>query len=320
MKAIVVHAFGGPEVLKLERAPDPEPGRGEVLIRIHAAGVNPVDTYLRAGTYPRRPPLPWTPGTDAAGVVAKVGDGVASVRPGDRVYTIGTLTGTYADLALASEKQVVRLPEKVTFAQGAALFVPYTTAWVALFRKARIEPGETVLVHGASGGVGIAALQLARSAGAIVIGTAGSPEGEKLVRSEGAHHTLDHRKKDHLAEAMKITGGRGVDIIIEMLANENLGADLDALAPSGRIVIVGSRGRVEIDPRAAMTRDAQMIGMSLNNVGLDEKARIQHAIVAGLENGSLRPVIGKEIPLAQASAAHEAVLAPGARGKIVLVP
>ncbi len=320
MKAIVVRQFGGPEVMKYEHLRDPEPGRGEVLVRIKAAGVNPVDTYVRAGTYTRKPPLPWTPGSDAAGVVEKIGDGVGAFEPGDRVYTLGSHTGTYAELAITSETQLVKLPEKITFGQGAALYVPYTTAWVALFRRARVEPGDVVLVHGAAGGVGTAAIQLARAAGATVIGTAGTPEGEKLVRAEGAHHVLDHRKPDHLAEAVRLTGGNGINVIVEMLANVNLAADLDALALRGRVVVVGSRGKIEIDPRATMTKDLSVLGMSLNNLTLEEKARIQPAIVEGLVSGTLRPVVGRELPLAQAAAAHEAVLAPGSKGKIVLIP
>ncbi len=320
MKAIVVRAFGGPEVLRLEDAPDPRPGPGQVVVRVHAAGVNPVETYLRAGTYTRTPPLPWTPGSDGAGVVESVGEGVKAFRPGDRVYTIGTLTGTYAERALATETQLQKLPEKVSFAQGAALFVPYSTAWVALFRKARLQPGEVVLVHGASGGVGIAAVQLARAAGAIVVGTAGTEDGERLVRDEGAHFTVDHRQKGHLEKAASLAGAKGLDVIVEMLANVNLSMDLEALAPFGRVVVVGSRGKIEIDPRLTMTRDLQILGMSLNNLTPDEKARLQPAIVAGLENGTLRPVISRELPLAQAPEAHKAVMASGAKGKIVLVP
>lgn len=320
MKAIVVRSFGGPEVLAVEEVPEPRPAKGEVVVRVRAAGVNPVETYIRSGTYAKKPKLPWTPGTDAGGVVEATGEGVPSVRPGDRVYTIGSISGTYAELALASEAQVVKLPERTSFAQGAALFIPYTTAWVALFRKARVQPGEVVLVHGASGGVGIAAVQLARAAGAIVIGTAGTEEGERLVRDEGAHHVLDHRAKDHLERCLALTGGRGADAIVEMLANVNLGADLDALAPNGRVVVVGSRGKVEIDARATMLREASIIGMSLNNLVLEDKAKLQGAIVAGVENGSLRPVVGKELPLREAAEAHRRVLAPGARGKIVLVP
>jgi NADPH2:quinone reductase len=177
-----------------------------------------------------------------------------------------------------------------------------------------------VLVHGGSGGVGIAAIQLARAAGATVIATAGTDDGERLVRDEGAHHVVSHRQKDHLAKAVALTKGHGIDVIIEMLANENLAADLDALAPNGRVVVVGSRGKVEIDPRATMTKDGAVLGMSLNNLTLEEKARLQPAIVAGLENGSLRPVVGRELPLREAAEAHRLIMAPGARGKIVLVP
>ena len=320
MRAIVVKSFGGPEVLQLEERPDPRPGAGEVLVRIRAVGVNPYEGYIRAGTYAKTPPLPWTPGHDAAGTVEAVGAGVASVKPGDRVYTIATLTGAYAERALCTELGVVKLPDRITFQQGAALAVPYATAWVALFLRARVAPGEVVLVHGASGGVGIAAVQLARAAGAVVIGTAGSAEGESLVRAEGAHHVLDHKQKDHLAKALALTGGRGIDVVVEMLANENLDADLEVLAPSGRVVVVGSRGKVEIDPRHTMLRDAAILGMSLNNQSLAEKARIQRAIVAGLENGSLRPIVGRELPLAAAAEAHRLVMSAGAKGKIVLVP
>lgn len=319
MKAIVVRSFGGPEVLKLEDSPDPRPGKGEVLVRIGAIGVNPYETYIRSGTYTRTPKLPWTPGHDAAGTVESVGEGVASVRAGDRVYTVMTTTGAYAELAVCPELGVVKLPERISFGQGAALYVPYSTAWVALFRKARVQPGEVVLVHGASGGVGVAAIQLARAAGAIVVGTAGSADGERLVREQGAHHVVDHHAKEHLAKAAALAG-RAIDVVVEMLANENLSADLDALAMNGRVVIVGSRGKVEIDPRLTMTRDLAVLGMSLNNLTLEEKAKLQPAIVAGLENGSLRPVVGRELPLRDAAEAHRLVMAPGAKGKIVLVP
>jgi NADPH2:quinone reductase len=315
MRAIVVRAFGGPEVLALEDVPDPRPARGEILVRVRAIGVNPYETYIRTGTYTRTPKLPWTPGHDAAGIVEQVGEGVTSFRPGDRVYTIATLSGAYAELVLAPEQGLVKLPERTTFAEGAALAVPYSTAWVALHRKARVQPGEVVLIHGASGGVGVATVQLARAAGAIVIGTAGTAEGERLVREQGAHHVLDHRAKDHLARA-----GREIDVIVEMLANENLNADLEALAPGGRVVVVGSRGKVEVDPRLTMTRDLTVQGMSLSNLTLEEKARLQPAIAAGLESGALRPVVGRELPLGDAAQAHRLVMAPGARGKIVLAP
>jgi len=318
MKAIRVHEFGGPEVLRLEEVPAPQPGPGEVLVRIHAAGVNPVETYIRAGTYARLPELPYTPGNDGGGVVEHVGSDVTEFKPGDRVYTAGSLSGTYAEFALCKNEQVHPLPENVSFAQGAAMGTPYATAYRGLLQRADAKPGETVLVHGASGGVGTAAVQLARADGLRGFGTAGSDEGLKLAREQGAHEVFDHRAPEHFEQVMKATGGRGVDVIVEMLANVNLGKDLTILAKGGRVVIIGSRGRVEIDPRDTMQRDADVRGMILPNTPPAELASIHAALVAGLENGTLRPVIGKEFPLAEAAQAHQSVMESGALGKIVL--
>src|SRR5437867_2000048 len=162
MKAIRVHEFGGPEVLRLEEVPTPEPGPGEVLVRMHAIGVNPVETYIRAGTYPYKPALPYTPGNDGAGVVEQVSPDVNQFEPGDRVYTAGSLSGTYAEFALCRAEQVHPLPSNVSFAQGAAMGTPYATAYLGLFQRAKAKPGETLLAHGASGGVRTAAVQLPR--------------------------------------------------------------------------------------------------------------------------------------------------------------
>jgi NADPH2:quinone reductase len=318
MKAIRVHEFGGSEVLRLEEVPTPQPGSGEVLVRMHAVGVNPVETYIRAGKYARLPALPYTPGNDGAGVVEQVGADVSEFRPGDRVYTGGSVSGTYAELALCKTEQVHRLPENVSFAQGAAIGTPYATAYRGLIQRADAKPGETVLVHGASGGVGTAAVQLARARGLRVFGTAGSDDGLKLAREQGAHEVFDHRVPDHFEQIMKATNGRGVDVIVELLANVNLGKDLTILAKGGRVAIVGSRGRVEIDPRDTMQRDVDLRGMVLPNTPPAEMASIHAALVAGLENGTLRPVIGKEFPLAEAAQAHRAVMEAGAVGKIVL--
>lgn len=320
MKAIVVHQFGGPEVLKLEETAKNPPGRGQALVRIKAAGVNPVDTYIRAGVYARKPELPYTPGTDGAGIVEAVGEGVTRVKTGDRVYTSGTLTGTYAEFALASESQVHPLPQKISYTQGAGVNVPFATAYRALFQIGHARAGETVLIHGASGGVGIAAVQIARAAGLTVIGTGGTEKGRTLVTSEGAHHALDHRAPNYLDQLMKLTGGRGVDVILEMLANVNLGADLKVLAMRGRVVVIGSRGDVQITPRELMARDAAVFAMSLWNAPEGDAQSIHAALVAGMENGTLRPVVGKEMPLAEASRAHKEIMEPGAYGKTVLVP
>jgi NADPH2:quinone reductase len=318
MKAIRVHEFGGPEVLRLEEVPTPQPGPGQVLVRVHAIGVNPVETYIRAGTYARLPALPYTPGNDGAGAVEQIGDSVTEFKPGDPVYTAGSLTGTYAEFALCRTDQVHCLPANVSFAQGAAMGTPYATAYRGLFQRADAKPGETVLVHGASGGVGTAAVQLARARGLRVFGTAGTDEGRKLAREQGVHEVFDHHAPDHFEQIMNATAGRGVDVIVELLANVNLGKDLTILAKGGRVAIIGSRGRVEIDPRDTMQRDLDLRGLVMPNAPPADMASIHAALVAGLENGTLCPVIGKEFPLAEAAHAHRAVMEPGAVGKIVL--
>jgi NADPH:quinone reductase len=320
MKAIQVHQFGGPEVLELREISTPKPGPGQILVRVHAAGVNPYDTYMRNGSYAIKPSLPYIPGSDAAGTVEAVGDGVKKVKPGDRVYTAKTLTGAYAEYALADESQVYPLPQDISFAQGAGLWVPYGTAYTALHHHAKAHAAETLLVHGASGGVGIAAVQFARAEGLTIIGTAGTERGLDLVRKEGTHHAFDHTKPGYAEEIMKATGGRGVDVVLEMVAHVNLATDLKLLAPRGRVIVIGNRGEITINPRELMARRASVRGFTLWAATESESAEIHAAIAAGLENGTLRPIVGKEFPLKDAPAAHQQVLFPGAFGKIVLVP
>lgn len=320
MKAIRVSQFGGPEVLRLEEVPIPKTEAGQVLVRVHGAGVNPYDTYMRAGTYAIKPPLPYTPGSDAAGTVESVGHEVKKVKPGDRVYTARTVSGAYAEYALALEQQVHRLPENISFVQGAGVWVPYGTAYHALHHFAQARAGETLLVHGASGGVGCAAVQIARAMGVTVFGTAGSEKGLELVRKEGAQQAFQHSKSGYQDEIMKATGGRGVDVILEMLANVNLGGDLKMLAQNGRVIVIGSRGDVTITPRDLMARRASVRAFTLWAVQPAEEAEIHAGIVAGLEDGTLRPIVGKQIPLAEAARAHKEVLESGAAGKIVLIP
>jgi NADPH:quinone reductase len=318
MKAIRVHEFGGPEVLKLEEVATPKPSAG-VVVRIHAAGVNPYDTYMRAGTYAVKPSLPYIPGSDGAGTVEAVGQGVKKVKPGDRVYTARTITGAYAEYALALEEQVHPLPANIDFKQGAGIWVPYGTAYHALYHAAKAHARETVLVHGASGGVGIAAVQIARAAGLKVLGTAGTPQGLELAKREGAHQVFDHRKSGYLDEILQATGGRGVDIILEMLANVNLANDTKLLATNGRVIVIGNRGEATINPRELMGRRASIRAFTLWSITPEEEADIHAGLFAGLENGTLRPVVGKELPLAEAARAHKEILEPGAAGKMVLV-
>jgi len=320
VNAIRVHEFGDPEVMKLEEVDAPKPGTGQVLVKVQAAGVNPVDCYIRSGLYPLKPALPFTPGMDAAGTVESVGEGVTRMKPGDRVYVAGTVSGSYAEKTLCEGSRVFPLPQNISFAQGAALGVPYGAAYRALFHRAKAIPGEVVLVHGASGGVGIAAVQLARAEGMQVIGTAGTERGRQLVREQGAHHVFDHQSPDHLKQIFDLTEKHGVDVILEMLANVNLGRDMPILAQDGRVVVIGSRGTVEIDPRDAMRRDAAVLGMVLMNASESDISRIHAALGAGLENGILRPVIGKEFPLSEGPRAHHEIMESMAYGKIILVP
>jgi NADPH:quinone reductase len=324
MQAILAREFGGPEVLKLEEVPDPQAGSGQVRVRIHAVGVNPYDTYMRSGTYAIKPDLPFTPGADAAGIIDQVGDGVSNLKAGIRVYLSGTSLGkahgAYAQYAICAPEQVHRLPARISFSQGAGLFVPYVTAWRALFGRANTRAGDTVLIHGASGGVGVAATQFATAIGATVIGTAGTDEGVAVVKAQGAQHAVNHKASGYLDQITALTAGHGPDVILEMLANVNLDHDLTVVAPGGRVVVIGNRGRVEIDARKIMTKDLSVFGLALWGIPGDEIRRAHAAIIAGLESGALNPVVGTEMPLRDAAKAHQQVMEPGAKGKIVLIP
>jgi len=323
--AIRVSRFGTEDVLEYTELPVPDPAEGQVRVRLHAAGVNPADTYIRTGQYAFfTPRLPYTPGIDGAGVVDAAGDGVTSLAAGDRVFlsSLGTpgFTGSYAEFTVTDAADVHPLPAELTYRQGAAVGVPCVTAWRALVQKAALQPGETVLIHGASGGVGIPATQLARDIGATVIGTAGTPAGADLVRAAGAHHVLDHRSAHYLDAIAGLTGGSGVDVVIEMLADVNLARDLEILAMRGRVVIVGSRGSLDFTPRLAMRREATILGTALWNATPVESTRALAAVAAKLRGGAVRPTVGVELPLRDAAEAHRRVLAPGALGKLVLIP
>lgn len=322
MRAIVARAFGGPEVLELQNVPDPMPGPTQVLVHVHTVGVNPYDTYMRTGNYAIKPPLPYTPGSDAAGVIAAVGSDVNDVALGARVFIGGTAThkayGAYAEKVVCERGQIHPLPGRLSFAQGAAINVPYVTAWRALHIRGRIQPGETLFIHGASGSVGIAATQIARAWGLTVIGTAGTTAGLELVLAQGAAHALNHREPDYLDRLKELTDGRGPDVILENLANVNLDNDLTALAFGGRIVVVGNRGRIEIDPRKTMSKEGAIVGMALWNTTPDEWTKIYRALHAGLSDGTLSPHVAMELPLGDAGQAHQRILEPAANGKIVL--
>jgi NADPH2:quinone reductase len=320
MRAIRVEQFGGPEVMRLVDVADPRPASGQVVVRLHTAGVNPVEAYIRSGAYARLPELPYTPGGDGAGVVEALGEGVTGWTAGDRVYVAAFMTkgGTYAERIACDARLVHRLPAGVSFGQGAALGVPAATAYRALVLRAKARAGETALIHGASGAVGIAAVQLARGMGLRVFGTAGSDAGARAAREAGAHAVFDHSQEGYASRIAEASGGAGVNVVLEMLANVNLDRDLTLLGPQGRVVVIGNRGRIEIDPRLTMGKETAILGTTLWSTTPDEYTQIHAALVAALESGVLRPVVGREMPLEQAPDAHKAILADRAVGKIVL--
>ncbi|XP_033643569.1 quinone oxidoreductase-like [Asterias rubens] len=322
MKAIRVNQFGGPEVLKMQGdVPIPQPSPNQVLIKVQAAGVNPVETYIRSGVYSKLPTLPWTPGHDSAGTVEEVGSGVTKVKPGDRVFTKGTISGSYAEYTLAESSCVFGLDAKLDFKQGAALGIPYWTAYRAVIQRAHAKPGMTVLVHGASGSVGVGSVQISRAYGMTVIGTAGSEQGMKLVQDVGAHHVFNHRQAGYTDKIMEATGGRGVDVVIEMLANVNLQKDLEMLAYGGTVAVVGNRGSIEINPRLTMGKEASIVGVMAGVFKEAEFNEASSAILAGIESGWLKPFVGKEYPLQDASGAHDDIIkTTSAQGRMVLIP
>uniref|UniRef100_A0A673FMJ6 Enoyl reductase (ER) domain-containing protein n=1 Tax=Sinocyclocheilus rhinocerous TaxID=307959 RepID=A0A673FMJ6_9TELE len=324
MRAIRVSEFGAPSVLKLcTDLPVPNPGQKQVLIRVHACGVNPVETYIRSGSYARKPSLPYTPGSDISGVVEAVGDGVCLLRVLHVCFAwiaiFSVFTDRIREFTVASEDTVHKLPDSLDYKQGAAIGVPYFTAYRALVQKAHAKAGETVLIHGASGGVGIAACQIARAFGLKVLGTAGTSEGMQLVLSNGAHLAFNHREKDYLDKIKNATSGQGMNVIIEMLSNVNLSNDLQLLDFGGRVIIVGSRGPIEIYPRDTMMKETSIIGVALYNTS-NETTECAAALFAGMETGWLKPVIGPEYTLDKASQAHEDIInSPGASGKMILI-
>lgn len=323
MRAIQMDAFGEPDVLQFREVPMPEAGPGEVRIRLHYAGVNPAEAYIRTGAYAFfKPDMPYIPGFDGAGVVDSVGAGVTRLKQGDRVFLASLLaakkTGTYAEYTVCSADAAQLLPDGVSFAQGAAVGVPGLTAYRALFQRGNLKAGETVLIHGASGGVGTIAAQLARAHGAYVIGTAGNQEGLALLQDAGVHAAFSHADPDHCNQILAHTGGAGVNVIVEMLANVNLENDAAILAMGGRIVVVGNRGSINFTPRLLMAKESAVLGMALWNISPADYGACLAGVASALESGAVRPVVGKEYALADAAQAQIDILGSSARGKMVL--
>lgn len=316
MKAAQIQQYGPAHELAVVDTKAPVALAGQILVNVAAAGVNPVDTYIRSGTNNYSTTFPHTPGLDGAGTITTLGEGVEGYEVGQRVYFSRNLTGSAAEFALCLPTHTFPLPDSLTFEEGACLGIPYTTAHRALLGRANAKAGDKVLVHGATGAVGIATVQLAQAFGMEVVASAGSEAGKKLLEAQGVTVILDHTDTSHLAPYQSLD--QGFDVIIEMLANHNLDNDLKALAFGGRVAVVGNRGTVEINPRDLMARDAAVMGVALANIKPLELKHIAQSLFPLLQQGMLKPVIRKSYPLKDIGNAHEDVLMSGAQGNLVI--
>lgn len=322
MKAVLFHELGGPEVLKLGEASKPEPRPGWVSIKVHAVGINFADTLFRQGQYLMKPNLPDIPGLEAAGVVEAVGEGVTHVKPGMRVAAIGTKT--YAEYCTVSGAQVMPLPDHVSFEEGAAFPIQTLTAYHMLHTSHQTTPGQTVLVHSAAGGVGIVAVQIAKAAGARVIGTVSSNRKFDLVKQYGADEVINYESQDFAEEVLRLTNKRGVDLILDAVGKPTLEKGLRCLAPFGHLILYGRAGGIP-DPVNLMSlfqKSTKVSGFVLYTVSsMPDKHQ------AGIENsfqlmkeGKLKLLIGKSFPLADAAEAHRLMESRRSVGKLVLIP
>lgn len=322
MKAVQIKEFGGPEVLKVAEIEEPAPKDHQVKVKMYATGLNPSENYTISGTYAYNvPELPYVPGYDGAGVIEEIGSKVENVKVGDRVYLSAfsekSSTGTYAEKMVVDAKNVYHLPDHMTFNEGAALGIPAFTAYSALHQKARIKAGEYVLIHGASGAVGSMAVQIAKAAGAVVIGTSSTEEGRTNILEIGADYAIPHVTEENKDELLEITNHNGPDVIIEFLANVNLETDSKIIADFGRIIIVGSRGTIEFTPRNLMTNEATITGMAFTQP--DEKIlrEVEHGISALINTGYLKPLIGRKFSLDEAPEAHKHLMESSGDGRTI---
>jgi NADPH:quinone reductase-like Zn-dependent oxidoreductase len=339
-RAIFVTRRGGPEVLADRELPEPNPGPGEVAIRVMAAGVNFADLLGRMGLYPEAPPIPFVPGYEVAGTVTAAGEGVADFAPGDRVLALTRFAG-YAESAVTLASMAFRIPDSVPFDEAAAFPVNYATADLALFRVGALIDGERVLIHGGAGGVGSAAVRLARRRDVTIFATAGSPEKVGFMRREGVHHPLDHHREDVRAAVLGATGGDGVHLVIDARGGRGLRESLGLLAPLGRVVAFGVSEMV-VGPRRSILRvlraliaipKAKPVDLMMKNRGIlglnllplfgraDLAARFRSEVLPLLQSGEARPVIHARLPLTAAGAAeaHRLLHARANTGKIVLI-
>ncbi len=323
MKAITVPEPGGPDALVRADVDRPEPGPGEVLVRVAAAGVNRADTLQRQGHYPPPPGASVTIGLEVSGTLESLGEGVDGWSPGDEVCALLS-GGGYAEYVAVPAGQLLPVPAGVTLEDAAALPEVACTVWSNVFMTADLEPGEVLLVHGGSSGIGTMAIQLAVANGARVAVTAGSAEKLAACRALGADVLVDYREEDFVEKVRAATDGHGADVVLDILGAKYLQRNLDVLAPGGRLVIIGMQGgrRAELDIATLMGKRAAVIGTTLRARPAAEKAAIVGAVAEHVwplvEDGSVRPVIQSRHPLADAAAAHRELEESGHVGKILL--
>jgi len=316
MKAMQLNAYGPASDLSLADAMKPSVSADQLLVQVGAAGVNPVDTYIRSGTNNYTASFPHTPGSDGAGTIVEIGSDVTGFTIGQRVYFSRNITGSSAEFTVCPATHVFPLSDSLSFEEGACVGIPYTTAHRALFGRAHAKAGDKVLVHGATGAVGIATVQLALAAGMTVVASAGTKAGAALLREQGVDDVIMHNESDHLAPYQSLENG--FDVIIEMLANHNLDQDLKALGFGGCVAVVGNRGTIEINPRDLMARDTSVVGVALANIKLDELGLIAKSLRPLFDKGLLKPVVRKSYSLTELPQAHEDVLKSGALGNLVI--
>ena len=323
MRAVVVAAPGGPEQLHVEEIPDPVAREGEIVVRVAGAGVNRADLLQRQGFYPPPPGASEILGLEASGTVADVGPGVDSLASGDRVMLL-VEGGGYAELVAVRAAQAVRVPATLDLTEAGGIPEVFVTAHDALFTRGRLRDGETVLIHGGGGGVGTAAIQLARQHGCRVLVTAGSAEKLQRCLALGADFGINYRTEDFVARTRDLTDGRGADLVLDIMGASYLGKNLDVAATDARIVVIGMQGgnHGEIDLGLMMRRRISLISTSLRARPADQKAVIVAAFAAevlpALADGRLRPVVDRVLPLEAAGEAHRLMEAGELVGKIVL--
>lgn len=343
MRAVVITKHGGHEVLQVQEMPDPPVGPGEVRIAVKAAGINFADTVARVGLYPDAPPVPCVIGYEVAGEVESVGEGVEDHKPGDPVLA-GTRFGGYAELVTVRSEMVYSLPKKLSFEQGAAFPVAYSTAQAGLVTMGGLEAGDRALIHSAAGGVGIAATQIAKLRGAEVFGTA-SPSKHDAIREQGVDHAIDYRSQDFAEEVMRITDGEGVDVILDALGPTSARKGYRILRAGGCLILYGASevstgekrnlvaaGRAALKAPFATLPWWKSIGVMNENKGMfglnmlhwwDREGsldRVLQPLLPQLEKGDLNPVVAEAFPFDQAPDAHRFIAERRNIGKVVLVP